>query len=89
MCSLSIFVLQRRNLLSHGAAMLASTPPSGSVPGRSRSGGACWLFITGDAHEFDRVFVIVTKVFFVKGKDPAAFSFSCKVLFVNVHPPLK
>jgi hypothetical protein len=53
---------------------------------RQFAGGSTlrWI-VAGDAQGFDRIFVILCRVLFVKGKDHFVFSFSLKVSII-VYP---
>jgi hypothetical protein len=85
-CS-SFFFLLRRIFLCPQATSQAHAPPSGSVPGGSRSGRAWRQLVVNVMLGPDRVFVIYFRVFYVNFLDHVVLFIFCKVISVFVHPP--
>jgi hypothetical protein len=83
----SFFFLRWRIFISLHAASQAVARPSGFVPG-SGNGGRVWrLLDAGEMQGLDRVFAIISRVFYVKLQGLVVIFFFIQVLLVIVHPP--
>jgi hypothetical protein len=69
-------------------AVSGATSPSGLVPGGGSGGRAGKSTTVGDISRFDRVFVHLCRVFYVKSRDLVVIFFFLGVLDVIVLLPL-